>query len=461
MSSEQSEQIRDSDKKCRNIKLNFGIDMKQKKSQHHGLVGLKDYTNEKSVSSEQSKQIRDSDKWEIKKLGEVCELSAGGDVPKDYFSEIQTEKYQIPIYANGEKNDGLYGYTTIAKIVKPSITVSARGTIGFSIKRLEPFFPIVRLIVVSPIDLKKLSLDFLDYALRKIDFKHSGSSIPQLTVPMIRDYEIPLPPLPEQQRIVSILDKAFAAIDKAKANAEQNLKNAKELFESYLQGVFENLFQEKEKKKISEVAKVIGGYSFKSTDFKNQGKYQVLRMGNIRPAMIRENESPVFIDTTDEKLLSKALLQINDVIITQTGTKNKRDYGFTVIIEKGNYLLNQRIASIRFSEKYLPKFFLYFSWTNIFKDQYFANETGTVGQGNVGIGAITEALVPFISKKAQQTIVRQLDALRAETQKLEAVYQKKIADLEELKKSILQKAFAGELRGGEPAEPKTEKAIAV
>ena len=172
--------------------------------------------------------------WEIKKLGEVCELSAGGDVPKDYFSEMQTEKFQIPIYANGEKNEGLYGYTTIAKIVKPSITVSARGTIGFSVKRLEPFFPIVRLIVVSPIDLKKLSLDFLDYALRKIDFKHSGSSIPQLTVPMIRDYEIPLPPLPEQQRIVSILDECFSVIERSRNNAEQNLKNAKALFRQWV-----------------------------------------------------------------------------------------------------------------------------------------------------------------------------------------------------------------------------------
>lgn len=391
--------------------------------------------------------------WEIKKLGEVCELSAGGDVPKGNFSESQTEKYSIPIYANGEKNEGLYGYTNIAKVSNPSITVSARGTIGFSVKRLEPFFPVVRLIVVTPKNQKELELDFLYYSLNSIDFKHSGSSIPQLTVPMIRDYEIPLPPLSEQQRIVSILDEAFAAIERSRNAAVKNLKNAQELFESYLQGVFEKLFEESETKRISEVAKVIGGYSFKSGDFKKEGKYQVIRMGNVRPGIIRENESPVFIDELEEKALSKALLIPKDVIITQTGTKNKRDYGFTVIIEKENYLLNQRIAAIRFKKEYLPEFFLYFSWTNIFKDQYFANETGTVGQGNVGIGAITDSQVPSIPLKAQQTIVRQLDALRTETQKLEAVYQKKIADLEELKKSILQKAFVGEL--------KTEKAVKV
>jgi type I restriction enzyme S subunit len=93
----------------------------------------------------------------------------------------------------------------------------------------------------------------------------------------------------------------------------------------------------------------------------------------------------------------------------------------------------------------LPKFFLYYSWTNLFKDQYFANETGTVGQGNVGIGAITEAMIPFLPLREQQVIVKKLDALYTETEKLEAIYQKKTEDLEELKKSVLQKAFRGEL----------------
>jgi len=167
-------------------------------------------------------------------------------------------------------------------------------------------------------------------------------------------------------------------------------------------------------KSVAEIAKVIGGYSFASGDFKKSGKYQVIRMGNVRPGIIRENENPVFIDTLDEKALSKALLRFNDIIITQTGTKKKRDYGFTAIIEKTNYLLNQRIAAIRFSELYLPKFFLYFSWTDLFKDQYFANETGTVGQGNVGIGSITDARVPFISTNKQNSIIKIIDTIRAE-----------------------------------------------
>lgn len=299
-----------------------------------------------------------------------------------------------------------------------------------------------------------LNSDFLFHLLTSEPYKKfigalsDGANINNLKFGDLGEFEIPLPPLLEQQRIVSILDEAFAAIDKAKSNAEKNLKNAKELFESYLNDLFIKLFQTREKRNIADVAKVIGGYSFKSSVFSKEGKYQVIRMGNVRPGIIRENESPVFIDELDAKTLSKALLQPNDVIITQTGTNKKRDYGFTVIIEKNNYLLNQRIASIRFSDKYLPRFFLYFSWTNLFKDQYFENESGTVGQGNVGINAITDAKIPFISVVEQNKIIEKIDKLRIETQRLEAIYQQKHIDLEELKKSVLQKAFGGELKIG-------------
>lgn len=253
------------------------------------------------------------------------------------------------------------------------------------------------------------------------------------------------PSIEEQKRMVSELDLAFLKLDKAMSNTERNFNNSNGLFESYIENLFNELFKSSETKTISELAKVIGGYSFKSGDFKKSGKYQVLRMGNVRPGIIRENESPVYIDTMDERALSKALLLPNDVIITQTGTKKKRDYGFTVIIDKTNYLLNQRIAAIRFSNLYLPKFFLYFSWTNIFKDQYFANETGTVGQGNVGIGAITEAIVPFVPIAEQEAIIENIDKLHLETQKLEAIYQNKIDDIEELKSGIVRRAFENEL----------------
>jgi len=260
-----------------------------------------------------------------------------------------------------------------------------------------------------------------------------------LDCPLIR------PSMEEQKRMVAEFELAFFNLSKAMSNTERNFFNAKGLFESNLENLFNELFTNRETKKVSELAKVIGGYSFKSGDFKKSGKYQVIRMGNVRPGVIRENESPVYIDEIEVKALSKALLLPKDVIITQTGTKKKRDYGFTVIIEKTHFLLNQRIAAIRFSNLYLPKFFLYFSWTNIFKDQYFENETGTVGQGNVGIGAIADAEVPFLDITEQQSIIENIDKIYVESKKLEALYQKKIDSLEELKSGILKRAFEKEL----------------
>ncbi len=144
--------------------------------------------------------------WEIKKLSEVCdEIFAGGDVPKDNCSKEQTALFNIPIFTNGEKNKGLYGFTNIARVTKPAITISARGTIGYSEIRLEPFFPAIRLIVVIP-NTNILDLAFLKYSISRIAFASSGASIPQLTVPMIKEYTVPIPPIEVQKAIVNKLD---------------------------------------------------------------------------------------------------------------------------------------------------------------------------------------------------------------------------------------------------------------
>jgi type I restriction enzyme S subunit len=178
------------------------------------------------------------DDWEEKKLGELCEVIAGGDVPKGNFSKIITKNHIVPIYANGEKKDGLYGYTNIARINEPSITVSARGTIGYSVKRTDPFFPVVRLIVLTPKDNTILDLDFLLLSIKKIDFTHSGTSIPQLTVPMVKDYNIHLPPLAEQKAIVQRLDSLRADTQRLESIYRDKLLNLEELRKSILQKAF-------------------------------------------------------------------------------------------------------------------------------------------------------------------------------------------------------------------------------
>ena len=157
--------------------------------------------------------------WEWVRLGDVCDdIFAGGDKPLVCTKE-KTESNLIPVYANGIENDGLYGFTNVARVTKKAITISARGTIGFSCVRELPFVPIVRLLTVIPfyhlVDLKYLKAVF-DILLNVGE----GSSIPQLTVPTIRIFVFPLPPLAEQQRIVEKIQEAFAEIDSIENNKE-------------------------------------------------------------------------------------------------------------------------------------------------------------------------------------------------------------------------------------------------
>lgn len=132
-----------------------------------------------------------SDDWEVKKIGEVSEIKAGGDRPKVY-SEIETEKCFVPIFSNGVTNEGLYGFTDKAIYPEKSITISARGTIGYCVLRNKPFVGIVRLLVVTPFN--KFESTYLFEFLKRIEFDNSGSVQNQLTIPQISTLEIIMPP---------------------------------------------------------------------------------------------------------------------------------------------------------------------------------------------------------------------------------------------------------------------------
>jgi type I restriction enzyme S subunit len=292
--------------------------------------------------------------------------------------------------------------------------------------------------------------------LRPLNELQTGSSYPAVRDKDVFDQPFPLPSKDVQQQIVSKIEELFSELDKG----TEELKTAQQQLKVYRQAVLKWAFEGKltnedvtdgefpegwKQVQVKDVAETYGGYAFKSGEFKSTGKYQVLRMGNIRPGIIRYNESPVFIDGVDVDILNRSLLKINDVIITQTGTRKKRDYGFTVLISKGNLLLNQRIAAIRFRDLYLPKFFLYYSWTNFFKDQFFANETGNVGQGNVGMKAVTETLIPFCLIEEQQQIVQEIESRLSVCDKIEETITASLKQAEALRQSILNKAFKGSL----------------
>ena len=165
----------------------------------------------------------------MKTLGDVCQINAGGDVPKDSFSDCKTEHYCVPIISNGVGEKAFYGYTDLAKISKPSVTIAARGTIGYAEYRAYPYYPIVRLISVTPLLDNVLNAKFLYYKLIKQNYSVSTSGIPQLTIPMVKMIIIPVPSLSEQQRIVSILDTFEASI----RNLEQQLAQREKQYEYY------------------------------------------------------------------------------------------------------------------------------------------------------------------------------------------------------------------------------------
>uniref|UniRef100_UPI001CB832A1 restriction endonuclease subunit S n=3 Tax=Campylobacter TaxID=194 RepID=UPI001CB832A1 len=149
--------------------------------------------------------------WAWVRLGEIAKsLSAGGDKPAD-FSKDKTILKNIPVVANGEYNDGILGYTAEAKIKEASITISGRGTIGFSIVRDYPYFPIVRLLSFSPY--KPINIKYINYGLNTLLEVGVGTSIKQLTIPMLAEKLLPLPPLPEQKRIVAKIEELLKFVD--------------------------------------------------------------------------------------------------------------------------------------------------------------------------------------------------------------------------------------------------------
>lgn len=144
---------------------------------------------------------------EYKKIGDICNISVGGDVPKNSMSKQKTEKYSVPIISNGIGENALYGYTDVPKVKEPGVTVAARGTIGYAEYRDYPFYPIIRLLTAVPKDATAVNTKYLYYCLQGKQYSSPTGGIPQLTAPELGKVSIPVPPLEVQRQIVQILDR--------------------------------------------------------------------------------------------------------------------------------------------------------------------------------------------------------------------------------------------------------------
>ena len=141
----------------------------------------------------------------------VKSINAGGDKPKIFTKNI-TDKNIIPVISNGEKNEGIFGYTDKPVVCEKSLTISGRGTIGYSKIRTVPYVPIVRLLVLVP--LINTNLEYLQLSIQALIERGVGTAVKQLTVPMIKSKLIPIPPLAEQEKILKIFNKFIETIEK-------------------------------------------------------------------------------------------------------------------------------------------------------------------------------------------------------------------------------------------------------
>ena len=153
-----------------------------------------------------------------RKIGDIASIKAGGDCPLEWSKE-RTEEFNIPIFSNGIENDGLYGYAKQATISKPSVTVAARGTIGFCALREANYVPIIRLLAVTPHD--KGGEIYLHQILNRITFKKDGSIQQQLTVPALSCIEIPYP---DSIQLALFASKVYPIVEKIRFCNEQNEK---------------------------------------------------------------------------------------------------------------------------------------------------------------------------------------------------------------------------------------------
>jgi len=384
--------------------------------------------------------------WQTKKLGEICELQKIKNIKKD-LPYIGLEDI--------ESNTGKFIGSLMPKIVKSLTFYFNSEHILYG--RLRPYLNKVLIpgfeghcsTEIFPIKVRNnLDKKFLhhwlsyDEVVKKINNTCTGARMPRANMKDVLNFPIPLPPLTEQHRIVKILDEVFADVAKAKVNAEKNLQNSKELFESYLQSFFANPGKDWEEKKLKEIGITQTGTTPKTAEKENYG--------NFIP----------FIKPADVDFSGVGDIRYDNDGLSEIGLKKGRK------MEKGSILMvcigatigkvgfaerlvssNQQINTLTVKDDLEPKFIYYAMTSKEFQGKVLSEGKGAQATLPIINKSKWENLTisyPF-SKIKQKSIVSKLDSLSAETRKLETIYRQKLTGLEELKESVLKRAFNGDL----------------
>jgi type I restriction enzyme S subunit len=401
--------------------------------------------------------------WEAKKLGDLCLIELGktpyrGD--KSFWDEEkETGNIWLSI-ADLLNTDGDIVFDSkeyitdkaakISKIVKKgTLLLSFKLTLGrlaFAGKDLFTNEAIAALTIKNEKEIDKYFLyQFLSLfdwnAAAEGDVKIKGKT---LNKAKLKEIEVSYPKsLPEQQRIVAILDEAFTAIAKAKANAEQNLKNAKELFDNYLQSVFENPKENWEEKKWGDLCHFVRGPfggSLKKSIFKEEGYVVYEQKHAIHDHF---NQLRYFIDEEKFNEMIRFELKSGDIIMSCSGVTLGRVAVVPENIKRG--IINQALLKLTPKKNISVDFLKHWLRSKIFQDIIFKYSGGAAIPNVPAAKILKEILIPLPSLIEQKKIVSDIELMSAQTKKLEAIYQQHLNDLDELKKSILQKAFQGEL----------------
>ncbi len=380
--------------------------------------------------------------WEEKALGDVFQLEYGK--PLDETHRKPHGRY--PVYgANGEKDrtDKFY-------FDKHSVIVGRKGSAGELNLTESKFWPL-DVTYFLKFDNRQYDLRFLFYLLKTLNLPSLAKGVkPGINRNEVYSIVAKIPPLPEQQRIVGILDQAFDGIATAKANAEKNLQNARALFESHLQSVFS-------KRGDGWVSKTLGDETLlelidgdrgtnypKASDFHDEGHCLFLNTKNVRPDGF-EFESTMFITEKKDRQLRKGKLQRDDVVLTTRGTIGNIGL-YSEDVPYDHMRINSGMLILRTNKRaLLPSFLFELLRSEIVKDQITMQTTGAA-QPQLPIKTLVNFTIPVPKNlEDQRALVAKLHVFYPKTQRLESIYQQKLAALEALKKSLLHQAFSGQL----------------
>ena len=372
--------------------------------------------------------------WDTEKLGDICEIYQ----PKTISKKEMVVDGEYPVFGA----NGIIGRYNQFNHEDAELLVTCRGaTCGAVNISLPKSWINGNAMVIKP-KITNLDRTFLEYYFRGVvDYSQiiSGAAQPQITRQSLSPVEISFPPISEQKRIVAILDKAFAGISQAVANAEKNLANARELFESYLNNVFTQKGDGWMEKTLKDISLEFGRGKSKHRPRNDKslydGDYPFIQTGDVRNC---EHIITSYSKTYNEKGLAQSKLWPKGTIcitiaanIAETGILDFESCFPDSII---GVVVNPAITKVKFVEYLLQSF----------KSLLQAKGKGSA-QDNINMGTFESQKFPFPTLEKQDSIVATLDALLNSIQKLELIYRKKLATLAELKQSILQKAFAGEL----------------